>query len=100
VAWRRLLIGVRKEKGMPKLSVLVGKKGEVLGTFRGTSGSAGTGAPVARFRASAGQKVIEVELDEATARLEPEELHKTIKAKHLKLRPAARASSRSDHRGT
>jgi hypothetical protein len=68
---------------MPKLSVLVSKQGEVLGTFQESSGGEGAGAPVARFEAGPDQRVVEVELDEATARLDPEKLHKKIKAKHL-----------------
>ena len=76
---------------MPKLSVLVGKKGEVLGTFRESNGGAGMGAPVARFRAAPGQRIVEVDLDEATARLDPEALHKKIKAQHLDKSTAPKA---------
>jgi hypothetical protein len=68
---------------MPKLSVLVSKQGDVLGTFQESGDGYGTGAPVARLQPGPDQRVVEVEIDEATARLDPDKLHKRIKAKHL-----------------
>ncbi len=68
---------------MPKLSVIVSKQGKVLGTFQGSGNGQGAGSPVAQLEPGPDQQVFEVEVDEATARLDPESLHKKLKAKHL-----------------
>ncbi len=69
---------------MPKLSVLVGAQDEVLGTFRESTNS-GVGAPAkVGFQVGPGQQVIEVEIDDATAQLDPEALHNKIKADYLR----------------
>jgi hypothetical protein len=69
---------------MPTLHVLVSEAEEVLGTFRPDGHGAGTAPPTAAgFRAAPRQRVIELEVDEATAALDPQALHETIKAKHL-----------------
>ena len=70
---------------MPKLHVLVGEHGEVLGTFEDTGASGGGAAPTSLgFHAGPGQRVVDVDIDEATTKLGAEELHAKIKEKHLK----------------
>ncbi|MGA8680363.1 MAG: hypothetical protein WB592_07760 [Acidimicrobiales bacterium] len=70
---------------MPKLHVLVSEQGDVLGTVQESVGAAaGAGAPAGvGFRAGPGQRVVELDVDEATARLDPEALHSKIKSEHL-----------------
>jgi hypothetical protein len=69
---------------MPKLSVLVSAQNEILGTFQGDS-SGGANAPAQMgFQAAPGQRVVEIEVDDATAHLDPEALHNKIKADHLR----------------
>ncbi len=69
---------------MPTLSVLVGENNEILGTLRqGANG--GEGAPAAiGFQAGPGQRVVEVNVDDEAARLDPEALHARIKADHIR----------------
>jgi hypothetical protein len=69
---------------MPTLSVLVGGNNEILGTSRqGANG--GQGAPTAiGFQAGPGQRVVEVNVDDDTAQLDPEALHAKIKADHIR----------------
>jgi hypothetical protein len=69
---------------MPKLHILVDEKGDVLGTLRAEEAGGGLGAPSAGFRARPGQRLVEVHVDESVAGLEPAELHKRLKAQHLK----------------
>ena len=69
---------------MPTLSVLVSENNDILGTLRqGANG--GHGAPAAiGFQAGPGQRVVEVNVDDATAQLDPEALHAKIKADHMR----------------
>jgi hypothetical protein len=68
---------------MPTLSVLVSAQNEVLGTFQAGNGN-GAGAPSQiGFQVSPGQRVIQVDIDNATALLGAEALHDKIKADFL-----------------
>ena len=69
---------------MPKLHVLVDKEGNVLGTFRADETGRGPEAPSLGFHVRPEQRLVEVELDEKLASLDPVELHKQIKARHLR----------------
>jgi hypothetical protein len=68
---------------MPKISVLVSAQNEVLGTFTEAS-SHGAGAPSQiGFQTGPGQRMVEVNVDDATAQLDPEALHNKIKTDYL-----------------
>lgn len=79
---------------MPILKVLINEKGEVVGTARPDAGSAvatarpdvggqGAGAPQSvTLVARQGQRVIELNIDDKMASLEPEALHAAVKAKY------------------
>lgn len=68
---------------MPTLSVLVSGNNEILGTLRqGANGGHGAPATIG-FQAGPGQRVVEVNVDDATAQLDPEALHAKIKADHI-----------------
>lgn len=68
---------------MAQLKVLLSPKGQVLGTLR-HAGADGNGGPTTiGFQTSAGERVIEVSVDDATLALSPEELHKHLEAKHV-----------------
>ena len=71
---------------MPVLQVLMDEKGDVLGTARvDTPTIAGSGAPVrASVVAGAGQRVIEVTVDDEVAAYEPEALHRAIRSQQAK----------------
>jgi hypothetical protein len=69
---------------MPILKVLIDEQDEVIGTAQADAGASGPGAPAGvSLIARPGQRVIEVTVDEAVARLDPERLHARIKADHL-----------------
>jgi hypothetical protein len=69
---------------MPKMHVLVSDEGAVLGTFRENGPGVGTAPPsTIGFRPGEGQKVLELDVDDQTASLEPDALHAAIKANHL-----------------
>ena len=69
---------------MPTLSVLVNGNNDVLGTLRqGANGGHGGPATIG-FQAGPGERVVEVNVDDATAQLEPEALHAKIKADHIR----------------
>ena len=69
---------------MPVLKVLLSKKGDVVGTARTDVVPRGEGAPVqAILVARSDQKVVEVNVDDQVARMDPKTLHATIKSKHL-----------------
>jgi hypothetical protein len=64
---------------MPKLQVLVSEHGEVLGTYDETGESHGGSAPTGfGFHARDGQRVVHLEVDDATARLAPDDLHASL----------------------
>jgi ribosomal protein L16/L10AE len=80
---------------MPILKVLINEKGEVVGTSRpdvgGSTvgadrpdvGGSGMGAPQSvTLVARQGQRVIEINVDDKMASLEPEALHAAVKAKY------------------
>jgi hypothetical protein len=68
---------------MAQLHVLLSEQGQVLGTLR-HAGANGNGGPTSvGFRTAAGERVIEVSVDDATLALSPEELHKHLEAKHV-----------------
>jgi hypothetical protein len=68
---------------MPTLSLLVSENNDILGTLR-QGGNGGQGAPATMgFQAGPGQRVVEVNVDDATAQLDPEALHAKIKADHI-----------------
>ena len=71
---------------MPVLQVLIDDKGDVLGTARlDMPGSAEPAAPVrASIIAGAGQRVVEVTVDDEVASYEPEALHAAIRSQQAK----------------
>jgi hypothetical protein len=71
---------------MPVLQVLMDEKGDVLGTARvDTPTVGGSEAPVrASIVAGAGQRVIEVTVDDEVAAYEPEALHMAIRSQQGK----------------
>jgi hypothetical protein len=69
---------------MAILHVLVGSKGEVLGTWQ-PSESPGKDAPQrVMLVAGPGQQVVQVKIDDKLMRLDPDALHKTLTKDHLK----------------
>ena len=70
---------------MAILKVLLSDKGNVVGTARTDVASSGSHGPKqATPVARAGQRVIEVTVDDAMMHLKPAELHAAIKARHVK----------------
>ena len=70
---------------MPKFHVLVDQHGNVLGTLLAEAKVTGSAPPKSfGFRPRPGQRMLEIEVDEKVASLEPTELHKRIKADHFK----------------
>jgi len=67
---------------MPVLQVLIDENGDVLGTARvDIPVDAGSGAPVrASIVAGAGQRVVQVTVDDEVASYEPEALHMAIRS--------------------
>ena len=69
---------------MPKLHVLVASDGRVLGTLRQNGPGTGPQAPASiGMRTREGQRLLELEVDEATLSLSPEELHKALEREHV-----------------
>lgn len=70
---------------MPILKVLVNEKGDVVGTARPDVVGSGTAAPQhVTLVARPGQRLVEVNVDDKDASLEPAALHAAIKARHLR----------------
>ena len=70
---------------MPVLKVLINKKGDVVGTMRTDATVTGKGSPeLVNLVARPGQRIIEVNVDDKVARLDPAALHAAIKAQHLR----------------
>lgn len=70
---------------MPILKVLINEKGDVVGTARpGVVGSGAAGPQHVTLVARPGQRLVEINVDDADASLEPAALHAAIKAKHLR----------------
>jgi hypothetical protein len=71
---------------MPLLQVLMDENGEVLGTARvDESAGAGPDAPLrASMVAGAGQRIVEVTVDDDVVAYEPEALHRAIRSQQAK----------------
>ena len=70
---------------MPILKVLINDKGEVVGTARTDVGGSGTAAPDrVTISVRSDQRLIEVEVEDKVAYLDPAALHAAIKANFLK----------------
>jgi hypothetical protein len=76
---------------MPILRVLVNDKGDVVGTARAEVTPSGSGAPTqAAMIARPGQHVVELDVDDATAALDPTSLHDAVRSQYA--RPGAAKS--------
>ena len=76
---------------MPILKILINQKGEVVGTARPNIAGSGAAAPQSvTLVARPGQRLIEVNVDDNVASLDPAALHKAIKVKHGKVIKAKR----------
>jgi hypothetical protein len=70
---------------MPVLKVLLNEEGDVIGSAHANSPSQGSYGPqFATMVARPNQRIVEITVDDAVANLDPETLHKTIKANHLR----------------
>jgi hypothetical protein len=70
---------------MPILKVLVNPKGEVVGTADPSVAATGTAPPTsATLVPRPGQRLIEVNVDESVAGLDPAKLHVELKSKYVK----------------
>jgi hypothetical protein len=70
---------------MPILKVLLNEKGEVVGTVRTDTSGSGTDPPkYATLVARPGQRLIEINVDDKTASIDSNTLHKLIREKHIK----------------
>ena len=72
---------------MPLLQVLVNEKGAVVGTARVDVRRGGSGPERVTLVARPGQRLLEIEVHERLASLDPTELHAAIRKEHLKARP-------------
>lgn len=80
---------------MPILKVLLNEKGKIAGTARLDVAPSGTGAPQsATLVARAGERTIEVEVDEKTVSSDPEELHGVVGKLAKPARPRATRATR------
>lgn len=70
---------------MPILKVLLNQKGEVVGTADPAVAATGTAAPTSvTVVPRPGQRLIEVNVDESVAALDPAKLHVALKSKYVK----------------
>jgi hypothetical protein len=95
---------------MATLKVLLNEKGKVVGTARPQTAASGPGAPQsATLVARPGQRVIDLDVDEKVASLDPGALHAAIDAKYARTgktkgvtrpRPASRAKAAKTRRSS
>jgi hypothetical protein len=76
--------GVLRREAMPILHVLVNDKGDVLGTWQASHRAGESGPEQVMLVAGPRQKVVQVEIDDDVARLDPTALHNRIKKDHIK----------------
>jgi hypothetical protein len=86
---------------MPMMKVLLNERGKVAGTARLDVAPSGAGAPQsATLVARAGERAVEVEVDELTISIDPEELHGAVAklAKPPRARTTTRKTTRAKRR--
>jgi hypothetical protein len=75
---------------MAILKVLLNQKGNIVGTARTDAAGTGKDAPQsATLVARPGQRIIEIDVDDAMASLDPAALHSSVAARYLKPRKKA-----------
>jgi hypothetical protein len=72
-----------KEKDMPKIKVLLDRRGRVLGTAEPATHRSDSRAPAARLVPREDQTMVEVSVTDAEARLDAASLLKVLKGKKL-----------------